>query len=49
MEEIGTRVSEDGALNKGLTNTSSPNNTFEYKVNVDISKKRKFMEPRMAC
>lgn len=49
MEEIGSRVRESGASNESLPNTSSSNDTFEVDVNVDTSKKRKVMEPSVAC
>ncbi|KAH0729524.1 hypothetical protein KY290_000648 [Solanum tuberosum] len=46
MTQIGSRVSESGASNESIPNTSSPN---EVEVGVDTSKKRKVMEPRATC
>ncbi|KAH0696474.1 hypothetical protein KY290_013840 [Solanum tuberosum] len=43
MTQIGSRVSESGASNDSIPNTSSPN---EVEFDVDTSKKRKVMEPR---
>ncbi|KAG5578599.1 hypothetical protein H5410_058733, partial [Solanum commersonii] len=46
MTQTGSRVSESGASNESIPNTSSPN---EVEVVVDTSKKRKAMEPRANC
>ncbi|XP_055833984.1 uncharacterized protein LOC129902655 isoform X2 [Solanum dulcamara] len=46
MEEIGSMISEGGASNESLLNTSSPN---EVEVKVYTSKKRKVIEHRAAC
>ncbi|KAH0645811.1 hypothetical protein KY284_033695 [Solanum tuberosum] len=46
MTQTGSRVSESGASNESIPNTSSPN---EVEVDVDTLKKRKVMEPRANC
>ncbi|KAH0642014.1 hypothetical protein KY290_033621 [Solanum tuberosum] len=46
MTQTGSRVSESGASNESIPNTSSPN---EVEVDVDTSKERKAMEPRANC
>ncbi|KAH0730723.1 hypothetical protein KY289_001911 [Solanum tuberosum] len=46
MTEIGSKISESGASNDTIHNTSSPN---EVEVDIEASKKRKAMEPRAAC
>jgi len=46
MTQTGSRVSESGASNESIPNTSSPN---EVEVDVDTSKKRKVMEPKATC
>ncbi|XP_049360749.1 zinc finger BED domain-containing protein RICESLEEPER 2-like [Solanum verrucosum] len=46
MTEIGSKISESGASNETIHNTSSLN---EVEADIEASKKRKAMEPRAAC
>ncbi|KAH0725675.1 hypothetical protein KY284_001540 [Solanum tuberosum] len=46
MTKIESKISESGASNETIHNTSSPN---EVEDDIEASKKRKDMEPRAAC